>query len=120
MAAFLPKAVKQKGFTSDIVSPYYESITHKHHEMDYFGSKTITMAGFDKTVHYFSLIQEGQRFIFVQNQEYFERYHLYGYVDDATRFTLFSYAVLELIELLDTKPSLLHLNDWQTARFSIY
>lgn len=115
MAAFLPKAVKQKGFTSDIVSPYYESITHKHHEMDYIGSKIISMAGFDKTVHYFSLIQEGQRFIFVQNQEYFERFHLYGYVDDATRFTLFSYAVLELIELLDTKPSLLHLNDWQTA-----
>jgi starch synthase len=115
MAAFLPKAVKEKGFTSDIVSPYYQSLTSKHDEMDYLGTKTIVMAGIEKIVHYFSLIQDGQRFIFIQNQEYFERHHFYGYVDDATRFTLFSFAILELISLLEVKPSLLHLNDWQTA-----
>jgi starch synthase len=115
MAAFLPKAVKEKGFTSDIVSPYYQSLTSKHDEMDYLGTKTIVMAGIEKIVHYFSLIQDGQRFIFIQNQEYFERHHFYGYVDDATRFTLFSFAILELISLLEVKPFLLHLNDWQTA-----
>jgi len=115
MAAFLPKAIKEKGFTSDIVSPYYQNMTHKHDEMDYFGSKTIVMADMEKIVHYFSLIQDGQRFIFIQNQEYFERHHYYGYLDDATRFTLFSFAILELIDLLDVKPNILHLNDWQTA-----
>jgi starch synthase len=115
MAAFLPKAIKEKGFTSDIVSPYYQNMIPKHNEMTYFGSKTIKMADMEKTVHYFSLIQDGQRFIFVQNQEYFERHHFYGYVDDAARFTLFSYAILELMTLLDTIPTILHLNDWQTA-----
>lgn len=115
MAAFLPKAIREKGFTSDIVSPYYENMIKKHDEMTYFGSKTIMMADMEKTVHYFSLIQDGQRFIFVQNQEYFERHQFYGYVDDATRFTLFSFAILELITLLDTLPTILHLNDWHTA-----
>ena len=115
MAAFLPKAVKSKGFTSDVVSPYYQNLTSKHHEMDYLGTKTILMAGQEKIVHYFTLIQDGQRYIFVQNQEYFERYHFYGYVDDAARFTLFSFAILELISLLEVKPTIIHVNDWQTA-----
>ena len=115
MAAFLPKAVKSKGFTSDVVSPYYQNLTSKHHEMDYLGTKTILMTGQEKIVHYFTLIQDGQRYIFVQNQEYFERYHFYGYVDDAARFTLFSYAILELISLLEVKPTIIHVNDWQTA-----
>jgi len=115
MAAFLPKAIKSKGFTSDVVSPYYQTLTSKHHEMDYLGTKTILMAGQEKIVHYFTLIQDGQRYIFVQNQEYFERYHFYGYVDDAARFTLFSFAILELISLLEVKPTIIHVNDWQTA-----
>jgi starch synthase len=115
MAAFLPKSIRDQGYSVDIITPYYQSITDKHHEMTYLGSKHIKMAELEKTVHYFSLIQQGQRYIFIQNQEYFERHHLYGYVDDAIRFTLFSFAILEVIELLDIKPDILHVNDWQTA-----
>lgn len=115
MAAFLPKSIKEKGITVDIITPYYQSVTKHHQEMTFIGSKTIRMAEMEKTVHFFSLIRDGQRYIFVQNQEYFERDQLYGYVDEGTRFTLFSYAVLEVIELLDVKPWILHLNDWQTA-----
>jgi starch synthase len=115
MAAFLPKSLRQSGVSVDIITPYYQSITSRHHEMSYLGSKTIKMAELEKTVHYFALIQDRQRYIFIQNQEYFERHHLYGYTDDSIRFTLFSYAILEALEFLDPKPSLLHLNDWQTA-----
>jgi starch synthase len=115
MAAFLPKSIREKGMTVDVITPYYQSITKHHHEMNFIGSKTIQMAEMEKTVHFFTLIRDGQRYIFVQNQEYFERDQLYGYVDEATRFTLFSYAVLEVIELLEEKPWILHLNDWQTA-----
>lgn len=115
MAAFLPKSIKDQGYSVDVITPYYQSIAHKHHEMTYLGTKTIHMAELEKIVHYFSLIQGGQRYIFVQNQEYFERHHYYGYVDDATRFTLFSFAVLEAIDFLSTKPTIIHVNDWQTA-----
>lgn len=115
MAAFLPKSIREKGYSLDVITPYYKQITKHHHEMTFIGSKTIRMAEMEKTVHYFSLIKDGQRYIFIQNQEYFERENLYGYNDEATRFTLFSFAVLEAIELLDIKPSMLHLNDWQTA-----
>lgn len=115
MAAFLPKSVRGQGYTVDVITPYYTSIISSHDEMTHLGSTLIKMAELEKTVHFFSLIKDNQRFIFVQNQEYFERHALYGYDDDAKRFTLFSYAVLEVIALLDVKPDILHLNDWQTA-----
>lgn len=115
MAAFLPKSIRDQGYSVDIITPYYSSIASKHHEMTYLGTKRIQMAELEKTVHYFSLIQDRQRYIFIQNQEYFERHHLYGYSDDAIRFTLFSFAVLEVIDLLEIKPHILHVNDWQTA-----
>lgn len=115
IAAFLPKSVREKGYTVDIITPYYQGITSYHDKMTYIGEKKIYMAEMEKIVHFFSLIRDGQRYIFVQNQEYFERHQLYGYVDEATRFTLFSYAVLEVIDLLDEKPWILHLNDWQTS-----
>jgi starch synthase len=37
------------------------------------------------------------------------------YSDNCERFTFFSRAVLEAIQLLDFWPDLLHLNDWQTG-----
>jgi starch synthase len=115
MAAFLPKSVRDQGYFVDIITPYYTPISAFHHEMTYLGSKEIKMAELEKTVHFYTLTRDSQRYIFVQNQEYFERHNLYGYMDDARRFTLFSYAVLEAITLLDVKPEILHLNDWQTA-----
>ena len=69
MAAFLPKSIKEKGITVDIITPYYQSVTKHHQEMTFIGSKTIRMAEMEKTVHFFSLIRDGQRYIFVQNQE---------------------------------------------------
>ena len=45
----------------------------------------------------------------------FERDKYYGYDDDVYRFAAFDYAVLELFSLIDEYPTLLHLNDWQTA-----
>ncbi|MDX9691417.1 MAG: glycogen/starch synthase [Acholeplasmataceae bacterium] len=115
MAFFLPKSLIQLGHEVRIITPYYKQIQKNHSQMKMIGSRTIRMGGIETIVNYFRLIHQGIEYIFVQNMHYFERETLYGYNDDAERFTCFSYAVLEVMDLLDDYPHILHLNDWQTG-----
>jgi len=115
MALFLPKSLKQQGHDVRIITPYYKNIAKYHKEMTLLGSSTITMGGIDTVVHYYQLLYEEIPYIFVQNMHYFERDQLYGYHDDAERFSCFSYSILESLKTLDFYPQIMHLNDWQTG-----
>ena len=115
MAFFLPKSLHQIGHEVKIVTPYYRQVQKFHQHMKMIGSKTIQMGGLETIVNYYQSTHQDITYIFVQNMHYFERDELYGYNDDAERFTCFSYAVLELMDLLDDYPHILHLNDWQSG-----
>lgn len=115
MAYFLPKSLKTIGHDVRIITPYYKNIQRYHQQMKFLGSATIGMGGIETIVHYYELIHENISYIFVQNMHYFERDQLYGYSDDAERFSCFSYAILEGLRTFDFYPNILHLNDWQTG-----
>jgi starch synthase len=115
MALFLPKSLQRIGHEVKIITPYYKNINKHHKDMTYKGTKSVSMGGIETIVHFYELIYQDMSFIFVQNMHYFERDHLYGYNDDAERFSCFSYAILESLEVLDFYPEILHLNDWQTG-----
>ena len=56
----------------------------------------------------------------VGHNDYFDREGLYGengqdYQDNCERFTFFCRGVMESIRLLDLRPDLVHVNDWQTC-----
>ncbi|TDM07318.1 glycogen synthase GlgA [Macrococcus lamae] len=57
----------------------------------------------------------GVHYYFVDNEYYFNRESLYGYIDDGERFIYFSSAVIEFIYRGDFKPDVLHGHDWQAA-----
>jgi len=61
----------------------------------------------------------GVKFYFIDNEYYFKREgeiaYLYGYGDDAERYTFFSNAVLEAMSILNFYPDIVHLNDWHTG-----
>lgn len=115
IAYFLPLGLAESGHEITIFTPYYQSISKYHHLMKPLGRKNIVMGGIETSVNYFTLKDNGVTIIFVQNMHYFERDKFYGYNDDAERFTCFSYAVLECIDLMEYLPEILHLNDWQTG-----
>lgn len=62
-----------------------------------------------------SLVKDGVKYYFLDNEHYFGRGQLYGYYDDGERFAFFDLAVCTLLERLDFIPDILHVNDWQTA-----
>lgn len=58
---------------------------------------------------------DGVIFYFIDNLTYFDRAGLYGEWDDGERFAYFSTAIIEMLEVIDWIPDLIHNNDWQTA-----
>ncbi|MBE0701091.1 MAG: glycogen synthase [Acholeplasmataceae bacterium] len=115
MASFLPKSLMSLGHDVKIITPYYPSISKFHKDMTFIGSSTVRFGGLETVVHYFGMTHDGIEYIFVQNIHYFERENLYGYNDDAERFSCFSFAILEGLEVIQFYPNILHLNDWQTS-----
>ena len=115
MAYFLPKGLKALGHDVKVITPYYKAIGKYHDSMHLIGRKTIQIGGLETIVNYFGLRHDDLDYIFVQNIHYFERDRLYGYPDDAERFTCFDYATLEVMDTLNVYPDILHLNDWQTG-----
>ncbi|MEF9990713.1 MAG: glycogen synthase GlgA [Romboutsia sp.] len=116
----LPKALKKEGVDIRVIMPKYYNIPN------YLKEKMKEVAVFNVNVgwrnQYCGLLEmelDGVKFYFIDNEFYFNREgemaYLYGYGDDAERFTFFTNAVLESIARLDFYPSVIHLNDWHTG-----
>ncbi|MGX7108141.1 glycogen synthase GlgA [Facklamia miroungae] len=61
------------------------------------------------------LCYQGVIYYFIDNLAYFDRAGLYGEWDDGERFAYFSTAIIEMLEVIDWIPDIIHCNDWQTA-----
>ena len=68
----------------------------------------------------FSMERDGVTWYFLDNEQYFRRPELYGYMDDGERFGFFSRAVVRMLHHLKFWPEVIHCNDWQTALVPIY
>ncbi|MFP4187191.1 MAG: glycogen synthase, partial [Acholeplasmataceae bacterium] len=112
MAAFLPKTLSSLGHDVRVITPYYQTIAEK---LERIGTRPIRFGGIETIVHFYRLVENDVTHIFVQNMHYFERDMLYGYHDDAERFSCFAFAVLEYLDVADFAADILHLNDWQTG-----
>jgi starch synthase len=70
------------------------------------------------------VVQDGVRYFFLDDPEYFDRETLYGgpagdYPDNPERFAEFSRAALEFAKLV-WRPDVFHCHDWQTALLPVF
>lgn len=116
----LPKALKEEGVDVRVILPKYSTMPN------YLKEQLKEVAVFSVDVgwrkQYCGLLEmelDGVKFYFIDNEYYFKRSseiaYLYGYDDDAERYTFFSKAVLEAIAILDFYPDTIQLNDWHTG-----
>ena len=68
----------------------------------------------------YSLVKDGVTYYFVDNEYYFKRGALYGYLDEAERFAYFSKVAAALPELVGYYPDIVHAHDWSSALALIY
>lgn len=116
VAYSLPKSLSEEEVDIRIITPYYSAIQSQLVEhAEFLGSKTVHMNWRHQYMGLHEIRFGKVTYYLVDNEYYFKRDQLYGYYDDGERFSFFSKAVLEAIELTHFEPDIIHVNDWHTA-----
>ena len=116
----LSRELEMRGHAVEIVMPKYDCMRY-----DQIYGLTVTypdlwVPWYDVFVHctvWFGFVH-GRRCFFIEPHSadnFFNRGHLYGSVDDTTRFAFFSKAALEFMLKTGKRPEVIHCHDWQTA-----
>jgi starch synthase len=112
----LPKALARRGVDVTVMLPKYGEIPKEIADRAVYIGYTYVQLGWRRQYcGLFELFEDGVRFLLLDNEYYFNRGYLYGYGDEAERFTFFSFAVLEALQLLEQTPDIVHCHDWQTG-----
>ena len=121
VAGSLPPALAEQGAEVAVVLPLYQRVKER------FGSQLkfecydyVDLAWRHSYCGLFSLEKDGVTWYFLDNEQYFNRPDLYGYIDDGERFGFFSRAVVRMLSHFKFWPEVIHCNDWQTALVPIY
>lgn len=121
VAGALPAALTKNGNDCRVVIPLYRGIKPElRATMTFITNFTVDVAWRKQYCGLFTAVANGVTYYLIDNEYYFDRDGIYGFYDDAERFTFFSRAVLEMIRYIDFKPQILHCNDWQTALVPVY
>jgi len=121
VAGSLPAALAAQGAEVAVVLPLYQKVKEKFGDQLYFECYDyVDLAWRHSYCGLFSLERDGVTWYFLDNEQYFGRPDLYGYMDDGERFGFFSRAVVRMLPHLKFWPEVIHCNDWQTALVPIY
>ena len=113
----LSKELVKMGEDVSIVLPFYDSIRRQISDkaIKKAASFKTHMSWRKQTVDVYLTIYEGIKYYLVENQQYFERGHIYGDFDDGERFAFFTMATKELLLTKKMYPDIIHVHDWQAG-----
>jgi starch synthase len=126
----LPKELETMGHNIKLVMPRYYNINIEKCNLKPLGSPLGTPMGSLGEV--WCGVYEGKlpdtniSVYFLYHEQFFGRTGLYnneggeGFLDNDNRFAFFSKACLQLCKMLDFKPDIVHVNDWQTAAIPVF
>ena len=121
VAGSLPAALAAEGAEVAVVLPLYQKVKEKFGDQLHFECYDfVDLAWRHSYCGLFSLERDGVTWYFLDNEQYFNRPDLYGYMDDGERFGFFSRAIVRMLGHLKFWPEVIHCNDWQTALVPIY
>jgi starch synthase len=109
VAGALPIALAKLGLSVHVFSPWYSSLKA---QPELIG--TLSFEWLYQPLRVGRISKHGVDFIFL-GMHAFDRPNYYGYFDDVRRFSAFCRAFLPVLEMLELKPDVVHLNDWQTG-----
>ncbi len=103
--------------------PYYKKMkTDASFKTELCARFTVSLSWRQQYTALYRLTDEtpGYRVYFIDNEYYFGRDGLYGFLDDGERYAYFSKAVLDAMTVLDFIPDVIQSNDWQSAMVPVY
>ena len=123
VAGSLPKALSALGVDVRVVLPKYNSIDIARLANLQEAAKFEVQLDWRKPVSRVFELNDGSvayPVYFIENEQYFNRGHLYGHGDDHERFAFFSKAAISMLASIDFKADIIHFNDWQTGLGCVY
>ena len=121
VAGSLPPALASEGAEIAVILPLYQRVKAAFgQDLQFLCYDYVDLAWRHCYCGLFSLERDGVTWYFLDNEQYFNRPDLYGYLDDGERFAFFSRAVVRMLGHLKFWPEVIHCNDWQTALVPIY
>jgi len=112
VAGALPKALRQVGVDSLLITPLYRQIKGNligHLAID---DLRIDWRGQDYRAQVYYSEANGSPTFLIHAPELFFRDSIYGYREDYERFAFFNHAAIILLRRIGSAPDIVHLNDW--------
>ncbi|KTD86499.1 glycogen synthase GlgA [Paenibacillus etheri] len=112
----LPKALKGAGVDVRVILPKYRGIPEKFTlKMEHLTEVYVPIGWRNQYCGIEHMVYDGIPIYFIDNEYYFGRDGIYGYMDDGERFAFYNRAVLECLPAIDFQPDVLHCHDWHAA-----
>ncbi len=121
VAGSLPKFLSPLGVEFKVFMPFYRETRQKNLALNQvIDGLELSWPGKKIPFSVWEAKENSVSFLFVENDTYFDREHLYGtpkgdYPDNGERFAFFAGAVLESLQALNFRPDVIHAHDWQSA-----
>src|SRR5699024_616244 len=117
VAGSLPQALAGQGMEVSVILPLYKEIIESGYspDMEELINFNTPVGWRNQYTRSLKLNDRSVDYLFVDNEYYFNRAGLYGYVDDGERFIFFSNAIIEFMYRTKEHFDVLHCHDWQTG-----
>ncbi|HVF29837.1 MAG TPA: glycogen/starch synthase, partial [Pyrinomonadaceae bacterium] len=112
VAGALPKALKNVGVDSVLVTPCYLQTKGEHLWSTAIEDLDVEWRGGKYRAKAFYSEANGSPTFLIDAPSYFHRDSIYGFNEDYERFAFFNHAALVLLKRIGAAPDILHLNDW--------
>lgn len=112
VAGALPKALKQVGVDSVLITPCYLQTKYEYLWNTAIEDLWVDWRGRSFKAKAFFSEANGSPTFLIDAPEYFHRDSIYGYREDHERFAFFNHAALVLLQRIGAPPDIVHLNDW--------
>ncbi len=112
VAGALPKALKQIGVDSLLITPCYWQTKGEYLWSTAIDDLWVTWRGQPYHARAFYSEANGSPAFLIDAPSLFHRDSIYGYIEDYERFAFFNHAALALLERIGEPPDIVHLNDW--------
>ena len=121
VAGSLPASLAKEGAEVAVVLPLYRRVRERFgDQLNFLCYDYVDLAWRHIYCGIFTLEKDGVTWYFLDNEQYFDRPELYGYLDDGERFAFFSRAVVQMLDHVKFWPDVINANDWQSALVPIY
>ena len=112
VAGALPKALKQIGIDSLLITPCYWQTKGEYLWKTAIDDLWVDWRGGSYHARAFYSEANGSPTFLIDAPSLFHRDSIYGYTEDYERFAFFNHAALALLQRIGPAPDILHLNDW--------